>query len=91
MITTRPTEQHTRPDASHDPTSTSRKTTATKRYSRKPSDEPNGATRATRSKDSHRCIVIHRCGPASGQPTGNPPGADLRVDHVVIFSGRSQC
>ena len=64
MTHTDPTE-HTH---STEPTSTSRTTTTTKHYSRSTNTSPEPRTRATRSKDSHRCITIRGCGPASGRP-----------------------
>ena len=87
MTHTDPTE-HTH---STEPTSPSRTTTKTKHYSRSTNTSPEPRTRATRSKDSHRCITIRGCGPASGRPGTARAAAANHVDLRKIIVRWSGC
>ena len=51
-----------------DPSNTTKTTSTTEHYARQSNTTSRRTTRATRSKDSHRCITIRGCGPASGRP-----------------------
>ena len=75
---TSPTQHPTSTHSTTDPSTTSRTTTTTKHYSRSTNASPEPRTRATRSKDSHRCITIRGCGPASGRPEPLARPADRR-------------
>lgn len=70
-----------------DLTSTSRTTTATKHYARQSNATPERRTTATRSRDSHRCIVIIWSGPACGRPPTASATPARPVDLPKIDSG----
>ena len=85
------TRQHPPTDQTTEPTTTSRTTTTTEHYARQPNETPERRTTATRSKDSHRCITIRGCGPASGRPGAALAVLIPAVDLFKIMFGWSAC
>ena len=65
--------------------------TATKRYFIKPSENSIRTTTATRSKDSHLGIVIHRFGPACGRPQLAAAVIDPLLARQPILLGELGC
>ena len=60
MNHTSPTHKNASTDHTTDQSTTSRTTNTTEHYSRSTNTSEEPRTRATRSKDSHRCITIRR-------------------------------
>jgi hypothetical protein len=77
------------PHPSHDRIRATR--AAAKHYSIKPSDKRIRSTTATRSKDSHRGIVIHRSRPAFGRPVARLQPLDLDRRPFKIAHRWSPC
>ncbi len=81
----------TRPLTSTEHDTLSRTITTTDHYARQSNATPERRTKATRSKDSHRCITIRGCGPASGRPGTARVAAAHSVDLPKIIPGWSGC
>ena len=91
MTTSGPTQHTPSTDHTTDPSTTTTTATATQHYSRSTNATPKRRTRATRSKDSHRCITIRGCGPASGRPRPARAIATNAVDLLEIIAWWSGC
>jgi hypothetical protein len=74
-----PIEQPTSTDPTTETSTKSKNTNATEHYSRRTNATPERRTRATRSRDSHRCITIRGWVPASGRSA-----ARLRVINPIV-------
>jgi hypothetical protein len=91
MTLSSPTRPLTTTDDSTEHDTHSRTTTTTEHYAKQSNPSPEPRTRATRSKDSHRCITIRGCGPACGRPGAPSRAVDLPVDlcKIVLVMGWS--
>ena len=91
MTYTSPTDDSSSTDPITNPSTTNSTTAPTEHYSRCTNTSEEPRTRATRSKDSHRCITIRGCGPAFGRPETARVAAPRLVDLQKIIGGWSAC